>query len=35
MCPVENSTNCVIYFNRFCVEVAITTAIQRTWRKLI
>ena len=28
--PVKNSTNCIIYFNRFRVEVAITTAIQRT-----
>ena len=31
----KNRTNCVIYFSGFRVEVAITTAIQGTWRKLI
>ena len=33
--PVENSTNCIIYYNRFRVEAAITTATQSTWLKLI
>ena len=27
-CPVENSTNCVIYYNRFRVEAAITGSLR-------